>query len=93
MVKTSYAISLFTASALAAPLRQAPRDGGENLIGAGTANGVVNDAVNGIVRKLTPRDEAEHGTGHGNLIDKLPFVGSLLGGGVCNLTILSLEQY
>lgn len=77
MVKTIYAISLFTATGLAAPLRPVARDDGGNFIGAGTAHGAVNDAVNGLLGKLTPRAEE---AGHTNLIDNLPVVGSLLGG-------------
>lgn len=77
MVKTTYALTLFTAVSLAAPVQKADR----NFIGAGTADGQVNDVVKGLFKNLTPREEVNaDASTHGNLIDKLPIVGSLLGG-------------
>jgi hypothetical protein len=81
MVKTTYALTLFTAMSLAAPLKQfGGSSGSENLIGAGTAGGKVNDVVSGLFRELTPRDTSEFGdkvTKHGSLFEELPIVGSL----------------
>lgn len=84
MVKTTYALTLFTAVSLAAPLRQSGGGGGsENLIGAGTAGGKVNDVVAGILGKLAPRDNNDNSDSgdkvirHGSLFEELPIVGSL----------------
>lgn len=58
MVKTTYALTLFAAVSLAAPLPPAGsegngvdhmrRDGTGNLLGAGNANGAVNEMVKGL---------------------------------------------
>lgn len=58
MVKTTYALTLFAAVSLAAPLPPAGndansvdhmrRDGTGNFIGAGTADGAVNEMVKGL---------------------------------------------
>ncbi|KAJ5646052.1 hypothetical protein N7490_002424 [Penicillium lividum] len=95
MVKTTYALTLFVAVSLAAPIHQA---GSGNFIGAGTEGGEVNDVVKGILKELTPRGESEKSGGHGNLIDELPIVGQLLGnsakqsrsitGGLSNIPLL-----
>jgi len=87
MVKTTYALTLFTAVSLAAPLRQTGGSGGsENLIGAGTAGGKVNDVVADLFKELTPRDNNDNSNNgdkvvkHGSLFEELPIVGSLFGG-------------
>lgn len=62
MVKTTYALTLFVAMSLAAPMPPAgndmtgvmARDGTGNLIGAGTADGAVNEMVKGLV---TPKND------------------------------------
>lgn len=81
MVKTTYALTLFAAVSLAAPVpsgqdnAQVRRDGHGNLIGAG-----ADGSVNQILSSLAPR-----GQSRGNkpdLISSLPIVGGLLGG-VC----------
>lgn len=71
MVKTTYALTLFAAVSLAAPLPPAAsegngvdrmrRDGTGNLLGAGNANGAVNQMVKGL---------AEHQSDHPAWLDK-----------------------
>lgn len=80
MVKTTYALTLFTAVSLAAPVQKSGSGGSENFIGAGTADGKVNDVVKGLFKELTPRGEEGASSSHGNLLAKLPIVGSLLAG-------------
>lgn len=80
MVKTTYALTLFTAVSLAAPVQQARndamrRDGSGNLIGAG-ADGAMNQAIGEVFKDLSPRAD---GGEHRNLIEDIPVVGKLLG--------------
>ncbi|KAJ6014019.1 hypothetical protein N7540_008610 [Penicillium herquei] len=80
VVKTTYALTLFTAVSLAAPMQKGGSGGSENFIGAGTANGQVNDVVKGLFKNLTPRDGDDGGSSkHGNLINNIPLLGPLLG--------------
>lgn len=80
MVKTTYAFTLFTAVSLAAPVQQLARDGTGNLIGAGDADGAMNQAVGKIFKDLSPRDTEGQGSGkHRNIIDGIPIVNTLLG--------------
>lgn len=81
MVKTTYALTLFTAVSLAAPVQKGGSGGGENFIGAGTANGQVNDVVKGLFKELLPRGDEKGASGLGGLLDNLPIVNSLLGSG------------
>lgn len=72
MVKTTYALTLFAAMSLAAPLPSAGnvatsvghmrRDGSGNLVGAGTADGAVNEMVKGLA---TP--ESDHQAGQDDM--------------------------
>lgn len=87
MVKTTYALTLFTAVSLAAPLRQTGGSGSsENFIGAGSAGGKVNDVVADLFKELTPRDNNDNSDNgdkvvkHGSLFEELPIIGSLFGG-------------
>lgn len=56
MVKTTYALTLFVAMSLAAPMPPAgndgtgvmARDGTGNFLGAGTADGAVNEMIKGL---------------------------------------------
>ncbi|KAJ5732071.1 hypothetical protein N7493_003552 [Penicillium malachiteum] len=81
VVKTTYALTLFTAVSLAAPMQKGGSGGSENFIGAGTANGQVNDVVKGLFKELTPRDSDDGGSSkHGNILDSIPLIGDLLGG-------------
>ncbi|KAJ5702917.1 hypothetical protein N7488_010465 [Penicillium malachiteum] len=81
VVKTTYALTLFTAVSLAAPMQKGGSGGSENFIGAGTANGQVNDVVKGLFKELTPRDSDDGGSSkHGNMLDSIPIIGSLLSG-------------
>ncbi|KAJ5325004.1 hypothetical protein N7476_003604 [Penicillium atrosanguineum] len=62
MVKTTYALTVFVAMSLAAPLPPAgndvtgiiARDGTGNFIGAGTADGAVNEMIKGLA---TPKND------------------------------------
>ena len=68
MVKTTYALTLFVAMSLAAPLPPVGndatsvghmrRDGTGNLIGAGTADGAVNEMIKGLA---TPKSDHPDG--------------------------------
>lgn len=100
-MKTTYALTLFTAVSLAAPVQQTQndpvrRDGSGNFIGAG-ADGAMNEAVGELFKDLSPRG---NGGEHRNLIDGIPIVGSLLGvciyfpprNGLSMLTRWSSEQ-
>lgn len=81
MVKSTYALTLFAAVSLAAPLPQGGGGSGGhgNLIGAGTAGGMVNDIVEKkLLGSLTPR-EGEKGKKKIDLVYDLPIVGALLG--------------
>lgn len=106
MVKATYAVTLFAAASMAAPL--APhsndytgiepmrRDGTGNFIGAG-ADGSLNELVGQVysnleaqsadlARQKTPKQKAEvaEAAKHqkASVLQGLPLVGSLLGGGV-----------
>jgi len=69
MVKTTYALTLFAAVSLAAPLAPVGndvtsighmrRDGTGNLIGAGTADGAVNEMIKGLATPQSDRPDAE----------------------------------
>lgn len=69
MVKTTYALTLFVAMSLAAPLPpvgndatsigHVRRDGTGNLIGAGTADGAVNEMIKGITTPKSNHPDGE----------------------------------
>jgi hypothetical protein len=79
MVKTTYALTLFAAVSLAAPVPNP--DGSGNLIGAGADGG-----VNQLIAKLTSRATEE---GHKNLIEDIPILGPMLG----NVSIFCWTDY
>jgi hypothetical protein len=68
MVKTTYALTLFTAVSLAAPLPPSGndgnavghmrRDGTGNFIGAGTADGAVNQMVENLAKPNSDHPES-----------------------------------
>jgi hypothetical protein len=73
MVKTTYALTLFTAVSIAAPVAQP--DGSSNLLGAG-----ADGALNKLFSKLTGRSEKEGSSNeHKNLIEDIPILGPMLG--------------
>ncbi|KAJ5923966.1 hypothetical protein N7466_008153 [Penicillium verhagenii] len=81
MVKTTYALTLFTAVSLAAPLGQTGSGGSGNLIGAGSAGGQVNDVLNGLFKELTPQPKGEkQARSFTGDLSKLPILGDLFGG-------------
>lgn len=79
MVKTTYALTLFAAVSLAAPVPNP--DGSGNLIGAG-----ADGSVNQLIAKLTSRATKEGSTEHKNLIEEIPIIGSMLG----NVSVLDI---
>ena len=67
MVKTTYALTLFVAMSLAAPLPPAgndvngvmARDGTGNFLGAGTADGAVNEMIKGLATPESDQPTAD----------------------------------
>ncbi|KAJ5925141.1 hypothetical protein N7454_007780 [Penicillium verhagenii] len=81
MVKSTYALTLFTAVSLAAPLGQTGSGGSGNLIGAGSAGGQVNDVLKGLFKELTPQPKGEkQARSFTGDLSKLPILGDLFGG-------------
>ncbi|CAG8220233.1 unnamed protein product [Penicillium salamii] len=76
MVKTTYALTLFAAVSLAAPI--ANPDGSGNLIGAG-ADSALTGAVEQLTGKLDTRETKKTSNEHKNLIEEIPIIGSMLG--------------
>jgi hypothetical protein len=72
MVKTTYALTLFAAVSIAAPVAQP--DGSGNLLGAGAEGG-----LNKLVSKLTARGDEDTTNEHKNLIEEIPILGPMLG--------------
>lgn len=85
MVKTTYALTLFAAVSLAAPI--ANPDGSGNLIGAG-ADSALTGAVEQLTGKLDTRETKKTSNEHKNLIEEIPIIGSMLGNVRC-LSIIS----
>lgn len=72
MVKTTYALTLFAAISLAAPVPNP--DGSGNLIGAG-----ADSSINELIGKLVPRNTEDGSVEHKNLIEEIPIIGAMLG--------------
>jgi hypothetical protein len=72
MVKTTYALTLFAAISLAAPVPNP--DGSGNLIGAG-----ADSSINELNGKLVPRNTEDGSVEHKNLIEEIPIIGAMLG--------------
>ncbi|KAJ5333872.1 uncharacterized protein N7506_007655 [Penicillium brevicompactum] len=76
MVKTTYALTLFAAVSLAAPIPNP--DGSGNLVGAG-ADSALGGAVQQLTHTLGMRDTKKTGNQHKNLIEEIPIIGKMLG--------------
>jgi hypothetical protein len=76
MVKTTYALTLFAAVSLAAPVPNP--DGSGNLVGAG-ADSALGGAVQQLTHSLGMRDTKKTGNQHKNLIEEIPIIGKMLG--------------
>ncbi|CAG7924992.1 unnamed protein product [Penicillium olsonii] len=76
MVKTTYALTLFAAVSLAAPVPFP--DGSGNLIGAG-ADSALTGAVEQLTGELGARDNKQGSNQHKNLIEEIPILGKMLG--------------
>jgi hypothetical protein len=72
MVKTTYALTLFAAISLAAPVPNP--DGSGNLIGAG-----ADSSINELIGKFVPRNTEDGSVEHKNLIEEIPIIGAMLG--------------
>lgn len=76
MVKTTYALTLFAAFSLAAPVPNP--DGSGNLVGAG-ADSALGSAVEELTHSFGIRDNKQTGNQHKNLIEEIPIIGKMLG--------------
>jgi hypothetical protein len=80
MVKTTYALTLFAAVSLAAPVPNP--DGNGNLIGAG-----ADGAVNQLISELPSRATKEGSTEHKSIIEDIPILGPMLGSVRCRRSL------
>ena len=73
MVKTTYALTLFAAASIAAPIAQP--DGSGNLLGAG-----ADGALNKLASKFTDHSEKKGSSNeHKNVIEDIPILGPMFG--------------
>ena len=86
MVKTTYALTLFAAVSLAAPVPNP--DGSGNLIGAG-ADSALTGAVEQLTGELGARDNKQGSNQHKNLIEEIPIIGKMLG----NVSLFMLQLF
>lgn len=101
MVKTAYAVTLFAAASLAAPVppsadvtgvKNLRRDGTGNFIGAGTADGAVNEMVKNLATsssdhpssldhkeaEIKAANQKQKAQSHHSILESIPLIGPLL---------------